>query len=115
MFSSCKGSKNENKVKIKRDLSVNGKPIERGEVVTSRCHGSTISGSPQTVVFQIRRKDEKTDMHDFPLHDCTQAQNGSHYFSSIVRQCKWSSLSRKIVEIQKFSSHGNVTSHFSSL
>ena len=29
MFSSCKGSKNENKVKIKRDQSVNGKPIER--------------------------------------------------------------------------------------
>ena len=33
-------------------------------------------------------------------------------FSSIVRQCKWPFLSRKIVEFQKFCYHGNATSHF---
>ena len=54
-------------------------------------------------------------MYDFPVHDYTQEQNGSPYFSSIVRQCKWPSLSRKIVVIQKFSYRGNLTSHFSSL
>ena len=27
---------------------------------------------------------EKIDMCDFPLHDCTQEQNSSPYFSSIV-------------------------------
>ena len=36
-------------------------------------------------------------------------------WSSIVRWCKWPSLSRRIVEIQKFGYHGNVTSHFSTL
>ena len=66
MFSSCKGSKNENKVKIKRDLSVNGKPIERGEVVTSRCHGSKISGSLQTL--HLCKNGRK---NDFPVYDCT--------------------------------------------
>ena len=59
MFSSCNGSKNENKVKIKRDLSVKGKPIERGEFVISRCHGSKISGSLQTVVLQIWQEKRK--------------------------------------------------------
>ena len=32
---------------------------------------------------------------------------------SIIRQCKCPSLSRKIVEVQKFGCHVNVTSHFS--
>ena len=40
---------------------------------------------------------EKADMYDFPLHDYTQEQNGSPYFSSIVRQCKWPSLSRRLL------------------
>ena len=44
-------------------------------------------------------KNEKIDMYNFAVHDCTQKQNGSPHFSSIVQQCKWSSLSRKIVEI----------------
>ena len=42
-----------------------------------------------------------------------QEQNGSPYVSSIIRQCKCPSLSRKIVEIQKYGCHVNVTSHFS--
>ena len=54
-------------------------------------------------------------MYDFPVQDCTQEQNGSQYFYSRVQQCKWPSLSRKIVEIQEFYYHGNLTSHFSSL
>ena len=52
-------------------------------------------------------------MYDFPVPDCTQEQNGSPQFSSIVRQCKWPSMSRMIVEIQKFCYHGNLTSRFS--
>ena len=59
---------------------------------------------------------EKVDMSDFPVHDYTQEQNGSPYFSSmIVQQCKWPSLLRKIVVSQKFCYNGNLTSHFSSL
>ena len=49
------------------------------------------------------------------MHDYTQEQNGIPDFSSIVRQSKWPSLSRKIVLIQKFCYNGNLTSHFSSL
>ena len=30
-------------------------------------------------------KNEKIDMFDFAVYDCTQEQNGSPYFSSIVR------------------------------
>ena len=41
-------------------------------------------------------KNEKIDMYDFPVHDCTEEQNGSPYFSSIVPQYKWPSLSKKI-------------------
>ena len=51
----------------------------------------------------------------FPMHDCTQEQNGNPYYSSIVRYCKWPSLWKKVVEIQTFCYHDNMTSHFSSL
>ena len=47
------------------------------------------------------RKKQKIDISDFPVHDCLQKQTVSSYFSSIVQQCKWPSLSRKIIEIQK--------------
>ena len=62
-----------------------------------------------------RDNNKKLRMYDFPVQDCTQEQNSSPFFSSIVRQSKWLSLSRKIVEIQKFCYHGNVTSHFFSV
>ena len=63
-----------------------------------------------------RRKKQKIDISDFPVHDCLQKQTVSSYFiSSIVQQCKWPSLSRKIIEIQKVCNVGNMTSHFSSL
>ena len=51
---------------------------------------------------------EKNDMYDFPLHYNTQKQNTSPYLSLIVWQCKWPSLSKKNVEIQKFWYHGNL-------
>ena len=34
-------------------------------------------------------------MQDFRVYDCTQEQNGSLHFSSLVRHCKWQSLSKK--------------------
>lgn len=48
-----------------------------------------------------KKKTKKVVMYDFPEQDCTQEQNGSLFYSSIVRQCKWPSLSRRIVEIKK--------------
>ena len=55
------------------------------EVVTSRCHGNETK----------QNKKETNDMYTvFPVHDCTQEQNGSAYFFSIFRQRKWPSLSR---------------------
>ena len=66
----------------------------------SRCQGSKMSGSEQTVAHGTKKKNEQVNMNSFPVHDCTQEQNSSPYFSSIVRQCKWPSLSRKIVKIQ---------------
>ena len=58
------------------------------------------------------KKDEKIDVYKF--HDYNQEKNDSPYFSSIVRQCKWPSLSRKMIKIHKFCCHGNLTSHFTS-
>ena len=76
-----------------------------------------VSGSQQTVVLQIimTENSKKVDMYDFPVHDYTQKQNGSPYFSSIIRQCEWLSLSKKIVVIQKFCYRGSLMSHSSSL
>ena len=31
-------------------------------------------------------ENEKIDMYDFPVYDCTQEQNGSPHFSSIVQK-----------------------------
>ena len=49
----------------------------------SHCHGSKISGSPQSVVLQIWQK--KNQGYDFSLHCCTQEQDSSSYFSSIEK------------------------------
>ena len=62
------------------------------------------------------QKRKRKNWHcDFPVHDCTLEENGSPYFSSVVRQCKWPSLSRKNIEIRKFCYDRNVTSHVSAL
>ena len=37
-----------------------GFTVKRGAVVTSRCHGSKISGSQQTVLLQIWQKTQKS-------------------------------------------------------
>ena len=63
-----------------------------------------------------KKKPKKLTCMTFLCMICTQEQNVSILcFASIVQQFKWPSRSRKIVEIQKFCHHGNVTSHFSSL
>ena len=56
------------------------------------------------------KSENNADLYDFPKLDCTKTQNGNPYVSSIVRQCKWPSLSRKITVIQKYRYHGNLTS-----
>ena len=40
-------------------------------------------------------------MHDFPVYDFTQEQNGSLHFSSLVRHCKWQSF-KKVFSSRKF-------------
>ena len=52
----------------------------------SCCHGSKISGgSQEIVVLQIwQKKMKKINVYDFPVHCCTQEQNGTPYFSSMV-------------------------------
>ena len=47
-----------------------------------------------------KKRNENVGMNSFPAHDWTQEQNSSPYFSSIVGQGKWPSLSRKFVKIQ---------------
>ena len=61
-----------------------------------------------------RKKTKKWTCMTFLCNDCAEEQNGSPYFSSIVRQCKWPSLSWTIVEVQEFCYHGNETSQFYS-
>ena len=79
------------------------------------CHVTMVSKFPWiSTNYDRKKKDEKIDTYEFPVH-CTQGQNDSPYFSSIVGQCKWPSLSRKILEVQNFCNHGNMTSHFSSV
>ena len=56
--------------------------LVESEVVTSRCHGNKISGSQQTEALRIWHKNDMYTI--FPVHDCTQEQNGSPYFFSIV-------------------------------
>ena len=51
------------------------------------------------------------DMYGFPVHDYPQKQNGSPFFSSIVRKGKCPSLSSKTFVIQQICYHGNVMSH----
>ena len=76
-------------------------------------HGSNISESQRTVpvllVTEKKRKNSHVWISGASLHSGTK---GSPYFFSIVRQYKWPSSSRKIVEIQKFCYHGNLTSRF---
>ena len=98
-------------------VALTSRSIKRSRYVTLPCyHGNKISGSQQTVVLQMRHWKKRTvGVYDFPVLDCTQDENGSPFFSSIVRQWKWPSLSRTMVENQKCCYHGNMTSHISFL
>ena len=73
----------------------------------SRCNGSKISG-PQTVVLIMAEKNPKTLTY-------TQEQNGSPYFSSMVGQCLWLSLPRKIAEKSCGNSNGRFLSALSGI
>ena len=92
-------------------------PQWRGEVVTSRCHGSKMSGSEQTVVHGTKKKEtkkltwipflrmielrNKTVAHTFlPSFD---KANGRPCQESLLRPRSW------------FCHHGNVMSQFTSL
>ena len=68
----------------------------------SHRHGSKISGSTLTYM---------TFLGMIALRNKMVA----HVFSSIVRRWKWPSLSRNIVEIQKFCHYGNMMSTFLSV
>ena len=58
------------------------------------------------------RKNEKIDVYDFPVHDCTQELNGSPYFSSIDRQCKCRLCQERLLRSRNFAIiDSNVTSH----
>ena len=67
------------------DKSLQSRNTREEKLFTPQRHDSKISGSPQTMVLQIWQK--KIDMYEF-VHDCTQEQSGSPYFSSITQQCK---------------------------
>ena len=69
--------------------------LKEKEVVTSRCHSNKI----------------KIQYTVFPVHDCTQEQNGSPYFFFHLSATQMAVS----VKIQKFCYHTNLTSHFSSL
>ena len=78
-------------------------------------HVAIVAKFQQTVVLQIWRKTEALKCMIFL---CLNALKNKTvripYYSSIFRLGKCPSLSRKIVEIQKFCYHGNVTLHFST-
>ena len=67
------------------------------------CRGKNL-GSQETVVLQIWQKKTQTN--------CYICLSCAPNFSTIVRQCKWPFLSRKIVEFQKFCYHDKATAHF---
>ena len=68
--------------------------------------GGKNPGSQETVVLQIWQKKKQTKK------SCYIWLSWAPNFSSVVRECKWPFLSRKIVEFQKFCYHGNATSRF---
>ena len=60
------------------------------------------------------RKFEKIGLYDFPVHDCTQEQNSSPYFSSFVRMQMTVSVKKDCWDPEiwlPLMVNGNVTSH----
>ena len=86
--------------KSNRQLINSLKALQREEVVMPRCHGSKIFWIlTKRGPANMAEKTEKVDMHYFPVYDCIYEKNGNPYFSSIIAQCKWFYLSRKVVKI----------------
>ena len=63
--------------------------------------------------IEAKKKNEKIDMQDFPVHDYIQEKNGSPYFSSMVGQCK-PFQEQQLLRFRKFCYHGNLRSHLFS-
>ena len=82
--------------------------VSRGEVITSTCHGSKISGTQQTMVCKYCRKNSKN------LHVAWLALSNktvAHNLSSIFRQCKFPSTSQeRLLRPRNFSSMVTYTS-----
>ena len=74
--------------------------LQTGEVTTSHCHGSKF--------LDLNKLWSGTN-------GCTQEQNCSPYFSSIIHKCNLPSRNIVTCTIQKFCYHGNMMLHFSSL
>ena len=50
-------------------------------------------------LYSVMRRNRLIGLFEYsPVHEWTKEQNGKPCFSSIVRQCKWPSLSKKIRE-----------------
>ena len=80
----------------------------REEVVTSRCHGSKMSGSQLTVVLQIWQRKKRQNWHVWLSCAWLDSETKRQPVLLFNRF-----MSRKIVEIQEFCSLGNVAPHFS--
>ena len=94
--------------KFFHDHPLRDHPFEdnREEVVTSRCHGSKISGSQLTVVLQIWQRKKRTKLTCMTFLCTIRLGN-----KTVIRTSLQSFHARKIVEIQEFCSLGNVTSY----
>ena len=76
---------------------------KRGEVVRSRClgcHGFWVSTNRGPA--DMTENSEKVDMSDFPVHDHTQKQNGSPYFSSIVHNANGRLCQERLLRSSNF-------------
>ena len=70
-------------------VALTSRSIKR-KVFTSRCHVTMVTqfldlNKPWSCKCDIEKK-RTVGVYDFPVLDCTQDENGSPFFSSIVRQ-----------------------------
>ena len=61
---------------------------------------------PWSCKYDRKKNEKKNDMYDFPVHNCTQEQDGSPYLSFIVRQ-------QMTVSVKKSCYYGNLMSQVS--
>ena len=86
-------------------------------MVTSRCHGSKISGSQQTLVLQIWQKNEKQKTcMTFPGMVALRIKIVAHTFFPLYDNANGRLYEERLWRsVQKFCYHVNVMSHFSSI